>query len=276
MLDQLLTNRFIQLLEVRLTERRKQFPIDLAQIDNHATTHGAFHSSMRMLQIHQAHEREIEVRAIIAWESLVRVHRTLGCSISETLREDMKGEMRRVIESAHKELSDTLQDRLKNSQIRIPLSLSLDDAFAQTIRKHEIEADLYVDSIGATQSKEINHPMTQQYNFYGNVGAVQTGANAVANVIQNLGADDRAALSTAITQVREALGVSTSLTSQQQQELIEIANECSIQLESTAPNSTKLLSMFNVLGTAIQSIASAQPAYQALKTALLPIGITLP
>lgn len=274
MLDELVLTRFNQLIDVRIAERSKQFPVDLAQIDRHAAAQGAFHSSSRLLQLHQAHERELEVRAIIAWESLVRVHKTLGCPLSETLREDLKSEIARVIQATHKELSDTLQERLQKTQVKVELSLN--DAYSRTTRKHEVEIDLYVDSLGITQTTEGKHPMTQNYNFYGNVGAVQTGANAVANVIQNLGAEDRAALSSAIKQVRDALGGEASLSPQQRQELLEIADECSAQLGASSPNNTRLLSMFNVLGTAIQSIASAQPAYQALKVALLPLGITLP
>jgi hypothetical protein len=83
-------------------------------------------------------------------------------------------------------------------------------------------------------------------------------------------------LSAALAQVREALGLDVSLPERQKRESLEIADECSTQIASQSPNSTKLLNMFNVLGTAIQSIASAQPAYQALKIALLPLGIILP
>lgn len=116
----------------------------------------------------------------------------------------------------------------------------------------------------------------QHYNFYGAVGSVQTGANATANVIQNLGADDRATLSSAIQQVRDALSNAQTVGEQQRKELLEIADECVSQMSASSPNNTKLLTMFNVLGTSIQSIASAQPAYQALKIAVLPLGITLP
>lgn len=274
MLEQLLLDRFNQLLDVRQSERRKQFPIELSQIDRQAAARGAFHSSTRVLQIHAAHERELEVRGIIAWECLVRVHRTLGCPVSGTIREDMKSEIDRTIDGIYKELNISFGEVLKKSKGQ--MELSLDDAWSRCKKKHEIEADLYVDSIERSLPKEGGHPMTQQYNFYGNVGAVQSGPNAIANVVQNLGAEDRATLAAAIAQVREILGTDTTLPATQRQELIEIADECSTQIGAQSPNSTKLLSLFNVLGTAIQSIASAQPAYQALKVALLPLGITLP
>lgn len=274
MLDKTLLRRFHQLIEVGLVERNKQFPIDLMHIDSQASARGAFHAGSRLRQMHQAHVRELEIRAIIAWQSLVRVHRTLGCSMSDALRKDLKGEINRVIEQMCIELDNSLQERLSKTSLTAPLSL--DDACKNTVRKHEIEADLYVDSIETAQSREGKNSMAHHYNFYGNVGAVQTGGNAVANVLQNLGTEDRAAISAAVVQVRETLGLDSSLVPAQRHDLIEITDECVAELMSASPNNTKLLSMFNVLGTSIQSMASTQPAYQALKTALLPLGITLP
>ena len=43
--------------------------------------------------------------------------------------------------------------------------------------------------------------MTQSYNFYGTVGAVQTGPGAIANIVQNLGADEKHAILEALAQV---------------------------------------------------------------------------
>ena len=118
--------------------------------------------------------------------------------------------------------------------------------------------------------------MTHNYHFHGNVGSVQTGANAVANVIQNLSVDERASLAAALQQFKKAIEIAPSLTKPERQKLFEIAQECSSEIGSESPNDTKLFAMFNILGTTIQSIASAQPAYQALKTAFLVCGITLP
>ena len=149
------------------------------------------------------------------------------------------------------------------------------DAEQAVKAKHEIEVDLYVDSLMGSSEIE-KGAMTQNYNFYGTVGSVQTGTSATANVVQNLGASDKTSLTSAILQVRDALSNAPSIGEQQRKELLEIADECTAQLSATSPNSTKLLTMFNVLGTAVQSISSAQPAYQAIKNAVLPLGITLP
>jgi hypothetical protein len=182
--------------------------------------------------------------------------------------------MQAQTQTAFAELSASLEERVKRSQLN--MSVSLTDALRASLAKHEVEIDLYVDSLTNSQAGEGKHPMTQNYNFYGAVGSVQTGANSVANTVQNLGGDDRAALTAALQQVREAVVVAPAVGEQQRRELIEIADDCATQMASESPNNTRLLTMFNVLGTAIQSIASAQPAYQALKVALVPLGISLP
>ena len=273
MLDQTLQARFERLVEVKMTERRKQFPLELRQIDSQASAHGMLHSSTRILKTLQASERELEVRAILAWESLVRVHRTYGQPMSDTLRDDLKAEIHRHIDQNMAELTVSLNGCIRKSGL-ITMPVSLIDAHSTVKAKHDIEVDLYVDSLSVATGGI--GTMTQNYNFYGAIGSVQTGANATANVIQNLGEDDRASLSSAIQQVREALSNASSVGEQQRRELLEIADECASQMSENSPNNTKLLTMFNVLGTAIQSIASAQPAYQALKVAVLSLGITLP
>lgn len=140
------------------------------------------------------------------------------------------------------------------------------------------EAGPFLPLLGTEATSQVQgaYPVVNNFNIQGNVGSVQTGANAVANVVQNLGTDERTALVSALQQVKEAIGIAPSLPEPQRRELLEIAHECSSQLESESPNDTQLLNMFNILGTTIQSIAGVQPAYQVLKTALLAVGITLP
>lgn len=274
MLDPKLHSRFERLIEVQMAERQKQFPLELRQIDAQAAAHGMLNSSVRILQSKQAHERELDIRTILTWNSLVRVHRTFGCPLPDSLRDDFKAEMHKRIDEIFAELSGSLDECTKKSGLN--MSVSLDDSYRDVVAKHDIEVDLYVDSLSTSSPEQGTHPMTQNYNFYGAVGAVQTGANSVANAVQNLGVDDRTALSTALQQVRDALSSAPTIGEQQRRELLEITEECASQMATESPNNTKLLTMFNVLGTTIQSIAGAQPAYQALKVAVLPLGITLP
>jgi hypothetical protein len=59
-------------------------------------------------------------------------------------------------------------------------------------------------------------------------------------------------------------------------EVVAVVEETRSELLVDRPNRTKLQAFFSVITSTIQTLASAQPAYQALKTALLPFGVILP
>jgi hypothetical protein len=141
-----------------------------------------------------------------------------------------------------------------------------------------IEAEPFLSLLEAASTSQIQgtSPMTFILNNYGTVGALQTGAHAVANVVQNLGANGRASLSAALQQFKEAIEIEPSLTEPERRKLLEIAQECTSEISSESPDDTKLLQIFNVLGTTIQSLASAPDAYLALKASFLVFGIGLP
>lgn len=272
MLDQTVRDRFTSLLDIRISERVKQFKAELMQIDRQAASKGMFTSGHHASQVLQAHERELEVRTIITWESLVRAHKTLGIHLDGEAASELKSVLHSEINKYYAELSTSLQ----SYEQRLPVSVSLDLGASKShvTRKHDIEVDLYVDSF--TNGRADQQATSSQYNFYGTVGTVQTGASSLANVVQNIGASDQEALLKALELTDTALRNASQLGERQQSELREIVTECQTELGSKAPNNTKLLTMLGVLATSIQALASAQPAYQALKTALLPLGVTLP
>ena len=114
------------------------------------------------------------------------------------------------------------------------------------------------------------------YNFYGDAGAIQTGSNATANVIQNLRAEDKATLIGALELVRDSLTLARDLAGGQKEELLQIMDDSVKEIKSDKPNNTKLRGVLSTIAAMVQTLGSTQPAYQAPKTALLPLGITLP
>jgi hypothetical protein len=272
MSDSTFSDRVARLAEIRLAERRAQIPHETAAIAARMATRGLVQSSAHVFALQGLYARELEVRAIIVWETLVRVHRTLGSIALQESRESFRTRFNEYLASVHRELSAQLSEGA--SRFGSGMKVDLIEAYQLVLGKHDVEIDLYFDSLASANATGVATSMS--YNFYGNVGAVQTGAQSVANVVQSLGTSDREALDAALRQVAEALNAAPRLAEAQRSDLLEIARECEQQLKSPTPNNTKLLTMFNVLATAVQGIASAQPAYQALKLALLPLGITLP
>lgn len=272
MLDQTFRDRFTRLLDVRISERVEQFKAELMHLDRQAASKGMFTSGYHASQVRQAHERELEVRTIITWESLVRAHKTLGIHLGGETAAEFKSVLHSEINKYYAELSASLRSYEKRLPVPVPMDLA--GAKSHVTNKHDVEIDLYVDSLMNGNADQ--QAASSQYNFYGVVGTVQTGASSQANVVQNIGASDQEALLKALELTDTALRNAAQLGERQRSELLEIVAECKTELGSTSPNNTKLLTMFGVLATSVQAVASAQPAYHALKAALLPLGVTLP
>ncbi|MBI5416691.1 hypothetical protein HZA55_01885 [Candidatus Poribacteria bacterium] len=275
MIDPKIKERYQRLTDVKFIEQRNQLDLEIQKINQICAAEGLYGSGYRLSQLHTLLSRELEIRTILVWENLVRVHRLLGSLKTDTIREDFKKELKLNIEQIYDELSDKLKLILKDTPLNN--KLNLDDVKSLAISKHEIEIDLYIDSIDKTSNNDIDMPLgSQQYNFYGNIGTIQTGAGASANVIQNLGQEDKSALITALELVKEQLDAFQNISENKKEEIKEIAEECIRESNNQKPNNTKLLTLLNALGTTIQTFASVQPAYQALKAALIPLGILLP
>lgn len=220
------------------------------------------------------HSAELCARVSHAWQSLVRVHRTLGCPRTGSLRDEFKKELSETIDRLAAELTISLVAQIRDWSKRPGFTL---DAISQRLRnQHEVEINLYVDSLGIHASAKETHPMTQEYNFYGNVGAVQTGPYATANVLQSLSEEEKQSLNRALTHVRDSIAAGATISEQQRGELLSIVDDCSKEMSSPTPNNTKLMSMFNIIGTTVQAMADVRPAYEALKAAVAPLGINLP
>lgn len=276
-LDARFLDRFERGVAVRYDEMIPAFKRTVKAQQAKLSAQGLLRSGAHYAQSMALHTREMDARAIVAWETAVRVHRTSGSPLSAELRPDLKLLMAHKIDEQSRALIDLFIDQtLKILQGQPSLSAAPLAEHQQHVRaKHDLEVDLYLDALEA--KGEGQAPMTASYNFYGTVGAVQTGANAVANTIQNLGEGGRADLLAALEQVAKAISESGEiLGDRKRDELAQLAVEARNELAQQDPNTSKLMMTLTILATAVMAIPSAQPAYESMKLALLSLGITLP
>src|SRR5690348_1694418 len=119
-----LADRFSRLLAVRLAERAEQFEVELRQLTAEASRRGMINSGWHVSRIHQLHASELQIRSIIAWESLVRSHKSLGSNLPEGgIATAFKTELRRQINSISSGLSVSLQRQMKRFQPSATLDL---------------------------------------------------------------------------------------------------------------------------------------------------------
>ncbi|MBI5462201.1 MAG: hypothetical protein HY941_08470 [Gammaproteobacteria bacterium] len=263
-----------RLVNVKFAERRRALPAEIEASARAFAASGGRGSGAYYSYVHSAIARELEIRAIQLWDAMVRVHRTLGAPLTDGLAEELIWIFDSHFRDIHLEVEDILNDRLKTAGAAIRQRLLLDQILSECRNKHYVEIELYVDSLNAAPTRQSESTQTT-YNYFGSIGLIQTGAGAVAHVVQNIGSDDREALVRALDLVRDAISNSQELSSQRD-ELIEIADKCQEMIVSAQPNNSMLRGMFDVLAGSIQAIASAGPAYVAMKAALLPLGVTLP
>lgn len=138
------------------------------------------------------------------------------------------------------------------------------------------EIDLFVYSLKKKVEMQEKEATSTIFNIYSPVGAIQTGDGSIANVTQSIDPEVGDQLREILNEICARLTKEDIDLPYPKQEIIEIALEGEEELKKQTPNITKLRSMLLAVGTAIQTIASMKPIYEALKQALTYLGISLP
>ena len=97
---------------------------------------------------------------------------------------------------------------------------------------------------------------------------------AMTNISYSLDAGERDVLVRALDLVKESLATGEHVGVRE--EISELIEEARAEVGKPKPNGMRLQSVLTGIAGAIQTAGSLQPAYQALKAALLPLGVFLP
>ncbi len=116
---------------------------------------------------------------------------------------------------------------------------------------------------------------TATYNINAPGGIVQTGDQSIANLLK-INQNHKDDIVTALNNLEIAVNNLAELQNNSREEVIDLIKESVSEVSKTQPNKTRLKSFLNGITSTIQTCASLKPAYDALKTVLLPIGINLP
>lgn len=220
------------------------------------------------------YKREVGLRAQVIWRNLHRAHGTFGSAHSGSLGTDLTQAFRADLDM----MVEALRPRFDADMKDAPRSAKGPDWSAEltAVSNHEIarygaEIEHYVASLEAAVAR--GTPAGASYVIHGNVGAVVTGAGAMANVVQNINPDQREILLNALEVVRKAISAAPELQEQDRRELVEFADEAAGELTKENPNARRLSFTLQSLSEAVQGIASAPGAYEALRAAAAAIGI---
>lgn len=111
--------------------------------------------------------------------------------------------------------------------------------------------------------------------FNGPVGAVQTGANAVANVTQSWSDENVASLVRALADFKALLESTPDVDADLRVDLVRDVESASTELATQTPNVRRLMRWLGGVGAAVQTIGALQPAWQAVQAGLRALGLPI-
>lgn len=243
-----------------------------------ATSLGALQSSRMQIVISDLFASEYQARVDLLWDILQQVLSAHGISLVGNVASDLKGFLDEVLTAQKDALNQELWrnfDRFRSGG----MSAFREKVSSQAIvSKNELDAkvDFFVLGLKA-RSHEAGAVGGPVQNFYGStIGVVQTGNSSTAQVSQSLTMGDTAATERALDAVTDALKAHMELAGFTQAELLELVKEMRQEVTQPKPSRSKLTKIAGGLALAIQTSKDLKPAYELLRTVLLPWGVLLP
>ena len=274
MIDQRTRDIAQRLLDAELRRREQSLARQASNVMERMSSRGMLMSSVTVTQITDLTCLELRTRAHVAWDTFQRVLSDTGVSLSQGLAVELKTWLESFIEVAFQSLAKHLDHSVNGLGVGWTIT-PLQDEAAALKREFGARADLLVAALEKRAPSAAASAPTVMH-FYGTVGAVQTGAVSSAAVSQHIGTADLAALTMAVERLADEIGAAADLEADARAELQEVLADIREELTKQKPNSIRLRQLAMGAATAIQTTASLRPAYEALRTALAPLGILLP
>jgi hypothetical protein len=162
---------------------------------------------------------------------------------------------------------------MTGSAIEIDVQARFEAVRANVLTKVNAEVDLFVRRI-VTLAERVDAP-GNRVSITGSGNVVLAGAFVGSPMSIGLDAGSKAALENALDTVEIALAEVETATFNVA-EVKEMVAQSKAELAKDKPNSILISSMLQGTATAIQTLPSLRPAYDALKWALLPLSVMLP
>jgi hypothetical protein len=275
-LDPKIIERARSLIHAEWPDKRAGLDRELSRIVSQASAAGRLRSGNTVRMLQGVAENELKARAHLVLNVLQRVHNALGAATYDGLANDLKQEAEIHINENALSLTEELKNRAGRLLPDMAKRMSLMDAQSAATAKVNAEIDLYVDSLAARNAGGVVPHGHTTVNISGTIGAVQTAPGAFASVTQHIGAEDKAEVLAVLAQLEDRIEQAADIAPDIKRELQGLIPETAAELNKERPALIKVKSLLQGIATTIQTLGSTQPAYQALKVALVPLGISLP
>jgi hypothetical protein len=276
MLDPRVVELVQKRVQIQLKQRNRQFRQEISRVKNEMALKG----TLAVNRFYKRFTDEIETRAGIVWEELKKVLSTIDVYPSEELASDLKQNVGTHLVAITNDLTTGLR-KLTSSIMKTQERDNLVDKLTNTRNKAsqriDNEIELFVLSLSRTKEKEMRAESTKNIvNITGNVGAVQTGQGATANVTQIINPEGREELLQALDDIREYLESGGNLSGFSKEDVIELLDDSRAEIGKPNPNATRLMTYLMGIAAMIQTVADLKPTYEIIKLALSHFHIILP
>lgn len=223
-----------------------------------------------------AENLEARARAIV--DALKTVHQAFQSPVDDGIDAQLRDWGRQALSSAFQ--------GLESGYVRHLRRFGIEPADARGFDLDYARAQAFVGSAPARYMWELRHVPAKRptlptastaqlvINNSGTIGAVQTGPGALANVQQWV-SGDTSELQSALAALRDALERAHEVETSQRAELIADVESAVIELRREVPNKGRLLRWLGGIGAVVQTTASVQPAFDAVKSLARALGIPL-
>lgn len=217
------------------------------------------------------YQEQLKARGRVILEAAKSIHERFGLPSDEATSSELKALAEKTLDAQVQGLRDAYERHLQPFGITAASNL------------FEYQGPLthagVLSAIGRHLWEAQNVPMPKQSSptptmtFNGPVGAVQTGANAVANVSQSWSGENVANVVKALAEFKALLQTAPGLDTDLRTDLLKDVESASTELAAPTPNAGRLTRWLGGVGTAVQTVGALQPAWDAVKVGLRALGL---
>jgi hypothetical protein len=276
MLDQPLIDRITASIAAYLAPRGRTLTDNLRAAAHQLAARGMIGSGNAAVQFARIGADELTVRAKIIWNAIQRAYEAACAPLDSATRNDLQGQITQHVNAHSFEVRAIVNGVVPPlpGQIRSTIITHIEETIATVTREIlaqlSVEVGFYVDEL----RRQAAHPLPTGVTINaGQIGAVQTGAYALAHI--SMSAQESAKLVEALDALRKALRASSEATPEQRAQGEELAGDLITAVKAERPNGPKISGLLGGLAATVQTVASLRPAWELVRDAAIAAGVTL-
>lgn len=227
-------------------------------------------------RVSRLYENDLFKRSQIILKNLKLTHQSFKSPLISGIDEQLKKLGADLIEQQLQALKGSYKRHLERMGVACSISGAWDLQYSSQRAAIANDINQYIWVLRKVLMKSPDQPVGQPtFIINGNVGAIQTAPGAVAHISQKFGERDLGVLVEALMQLRHASFEADGIDSKQREKLIADIEAADAEIKGGVKDETALLKVLVGIGGVVQSLGSAQPAWEAVRAAASALGWVL-